>query len=201
MKRLAGFCIVGLLLLGGIKLKADELDFACQGTSDCSAAPGNGIVDLSSGNYMTSGEGIDVYDKYGKSGPYLSTVPFLLTFNTATGDISIDGTGIYAKQDFTGDIIAVFPPANTSKETELTIEAYWPTVPSKGRKWLGTKTGGDIASITIKPALVKTTTSGLATSVDVSIEPIPEPGSFVLVGTGLLTLATILRRRMRPARG
>jgi len=176
------------MLLVGAAAWADDIDFNCAGKG--SADPCTGTITKSGSNYSTTG--INVYDD---SGPYKDTVPFHLIFNTQTGSISIDGTGIYKGQNLLGDITS-WSVGNGSNSTDLSFVAVWPTLPPLVQKFLGSKTGLD-SGFVITSSLVTSRKAGSAASGDVLIEPTPEPASLALFGSGLLAIGGVLRRKLR----
>jgi len=186
LKKLALTCAAAMLLVGTAAW-ADDIDFDCSlGKSD----PCTGTITKSGSNYSTTG--INVYDD---SGPYKDTVPFRLIFNTQTGSISIDGTGIYKGQNLVGDITS-WSVGNGQNSTDLSFVAVWPTLPPLVQAFLGSKTGLD-SGFVITSSVVTSRKAGKATSGDVLIEPTPEPASLALFGSGLLAIGGALRRKLR----
>ncbi len=181
LKKLALTCTAAILL-AGTAAWADNIDFTCSLslTEHCT-----GSITQSGSNYSTSG--ISVFND---SGPYSASVPFELIFNTAVGAISIDGTGIYSGKNLVGDITS-FSVSKGKTTTDLSFTAVWPTLPALVQTELGSVTGLDSGFVI---ALNK---KGKAQSVDVVITPTPEPGSLALLGSGLLAIGGLLRRKLR----
>ena len=169
------------LAIGSISAKADNVDFTCSlsSTSHCT-----GTVVTSGVNHSSTG--IDVFND---SGPYNASVPFTLAFDTATGAISIDGTGIYVGEDLIGHITA-----STFLPGVVSFTADWPTLPAAVQAKLGTPTGLDGGSV-----IYLKTGIPAAQSVDVLITPTPEPGSLLLLGSGLVGIGGFLRRKLMRA--
>ena len=186
LKKLALTC-AAVVLLAGTAAWADDIDFDC---SLSKADHCTGTITKSGSNYSTSG--INVYDD---SGPYKTTVPFDLIFNTKTGSISIDGTGIYKGQNLLGDITS-FSVLNGKTTTDISFTAVWPTLPSKVQLFLGSKTGID-SGFVITSSLVTSKKGGKAASGDVLVTSTPEPASLALFGSGLLAIGGVLRRKLR----
>jgi len=185
LKRLALTCAAAMLL-AVTAAWASDVDF------DCSLNPADactGTITKSGSNYASTG--INVYND---SGPYSSTVPFTLAFNTATGSISIDGTGIYAGQNLLGNINS-FSVINGLSTTDLSFTATWSTLPPLVQTFLGSKTGIDSGSV-ITSSVVKVGEAGKAASGDILITPTPEPASLALFGSGLLAIGGALRRKL-----
>jgi len=161
-----------------------NVDFFCSlgGSSACT-----GSVTQSGTNFSSTG--IHVFND---SGPFSATVPFTLAFNTATNSISIDGTGIYTGMNLIGNIVS-FGISGTGTTRDFSLAVSWPTLPASVQAQLGSPTGQDTGFV------IYLTSSGLAQSVDVIITPTPEPASMFLVGTGLLAIGGLLRRKRRTA--
>ena len=175
--------LVSLLLTAPGVVAQTNVDFYCTlgGSSACM-----GSVVQSGTNFSTSG--ITVFND---SGPFIATVPFTWAFNTATGTISIDGTGMYSGMNLIGNILS-FGVSGSGTSKGFSLVADWPTLPTGVQTQLGTSTGQDSGFV------IYLTGTGAAESVDVLISaasPTPEPASMLLVGTGLLAIGGLLRRR------
>lgn len=180
--------LASVLLLAPGVFAQTNVDFFCSlgGSTACT-----GAVAHTGTNFSTSG--INVYND---SGPFTATVPFTLAFNTTSGSISIDGTGIYAGMNLIGKIIS-FASSFGGTSTDFSLVADWPTLPTAVQTQLGTSTGMDSGFV------IYLTSNGAAQSVDVlitpRISPTPEPASMLLVGSGLLAIGGLLRRRCATA--
>jgi hypothetical protein len=176
---------VFLLLSAPGVLAQTNVDFFCTPTPSPTGC--TGTVVTAGSNFSSTGISI-----FNDTGPYLSSVPFTLVFNTATGTVSIDGTGAYAGQNLIGTIMSfsIAPLGKTT--TDYSLVADWPTLPAAVQAQLGSLIGQD-------SAFVITLSGGKAGSVDVLITPpaapTPEPASMFLFGTGLLTIGAMIRRR------
>lgn len=160
---------VCLLLSAPGVLAQTPVDFFCT-LSAPSACTGTVVR---SGSNVSS-TGISVFND---SGPYMSTVPFTLAFDTLTGSVSVDGTGIYLGQDLVGHITASMV-AGTSF-TLVMFVSDWTSLPPLVQTQLGstTATGG---------GFVFAMTGGKPFSVDVAALPTPEPTSFFLCLGGIV---------------
>ena len=186
LKKLTLTCTAAMLL-AVTAAWADDIDFDCSlGSADACT----GTITESGSNYKTTG--INVYND---SGPYSATVPFKLIFNTLTGSVSIDGTGIYAGQNLLGDI-ASWSETNGKTTTDFSFTAVWPTLPPIVQTFLGSKTGID-SGFVITSSLVTSRKGGKAASGDILITSTPEPASLALFGSGLLAISSALRRKLR----
>ena len=175
-------CAAGMLiLLSGAGARAESVDFSC---SLSLMTPCSGTILQSGSNY--SSNGIDVFND---SGPYNSSVPFELMFNTATGVVKIDGTGIYAGQDLVGEMTG-FSTMSGHTTTDVSFTAVWPTIPPLVQAQLGSLTGTDSGFV------IALKGTGSAQSVDVLITSTPEPGSLAMLFAGLAAIGASLRRRL-----
>ena len=178
-----------LLLSAPGVLAQTNVDFYCTPNPSPTLSGCTGTVVTATDGVNFSSTGIHIFND---SGPYSSSVPFTLVFDTAAGTISIDGTGANTGQNLTGKIMSfsIAPLGKTT--TDFSIVADWPSLPAAVQAQLKTLTGED-------SAFVITLSGGKAGSVDVLItptpSPTPEPASMFLFGTGLLTIGAMIRRR------
>jgi PEP-CTERM motif-containing protein len=176
--------LASVLLVAPGVFAQTNVDFFCSlgGSTACT-----GSVAHAATNFSASG--ISVFND---SGPFTESVPFTLAFNTAAATISIDGTGMYAGMNLIGKIIS-FASSFGGSSTDFSLVADWPTLPAAVQTQLGTSTGMDSGFV------IYLSKTGGAQSVDVLITPrmstTPEPASMLLVGSGLLAIGGLLRRR------
>jgi hypothetical protein len=174
-------CIAALLCLllsaPGV-LAQTPVDFFCTfgGPSACT-----GTVARSGSN--VSSTGISVFND---SGPYLSTVPFTLAFNTLTGSVSVDGTGIYLGEDLVGHITTSMVAGKSF--TMIMFVSDWTSLPPLVQTQLGSTigTGG---------GFVFALASGRPFSIDAAALPTPEPTSFFLCLGGIVLVGI---KALRP---
>jgi hypothetical protein len=178
-----GIAVFVLLLLTAPGILAQtNVDFFCNLAAGSACT---GTVVQSGSNYSSSG-----ISTFNDSGPFGVTVPFMLAFDTATGTISIDGTGIFAGQDLVGHIISFSNTTGLTSSGFLFI-AVWPSLPSAVQTFMGSLGGVDMGFV------IYTSSSRNAQSVDVLISPTPEPTGMLLMGTGLLAIGGLLRKRLQ----
>jgi hypothetical protein len=160
--------------------KADGLyiDF-----SQCAAC--GGTVTASGGNFSTTGITLT---EISTPAFYPAGSMFTLVFDTATSFISITGLGPLSGEVSSGTITS-FSPGGGLSTTDLQFTAIWPTIPSDVQSYFNT-TGGWDSGFTIFLS-----SSGVATSTDVTITPTPEPAAPVLLSAGLLGLGFLIKRK------
>jgi len=117
---------------------------------------------------------------------------------------SVCGTlGCFSGTFITGDLSSVSPTTlvlqdsfiNGTFDPNLLAALGLPTTPTS-------YSGGLTANLIVTSGNCATATaespcSGTWTSADLSLQPVPEPGTLTLLGTGLLTVAGFLRRKLR----
>jgi len=175
-----------IVLLLGVLLAAPGVFAQTNVDFFCNLAPGStctGTVTHSGSNFSSSG--INVFND---SGPFSIAVPFTLAFNTATKSISLDGTGVDAGINLVGTIVSYMGIGSS-----VGLTANFTSLPASVQAQLGTATGSSTGFV------IYIAKNGTAQSVDLLIAPTPEPTSMLLVGTGLLAIGGLLRKRRTPA--
>jgi hypothetical protein len=166
------------------------VDFLC-GPLVC-----NGTVTavFSSGNLVSASDlgGITVINDSGPAddGGKLFTLLF---------DTSISGTNIAVTEQTGGDgstlagTITGFSGAQFGSSETVDLQVLWTGMPADFAAFLGSPTGtGFVDNIIL-------TLDGSAQSIDVNIQPTPEPGSLLLLGSGILSFGGLLRRKIFKA--
>ncbi len=176
--------MVCVLFLGAFvaSARADSLDFTC-GLGGC----GGTVTFATSGSFVTSASASNITNVVQILGGNFLGESFTLAFDTGAGTISLTGnsgdtlSGTFSGFGFSGC---------TTLECAIAAGATWNSLSSGVQTALGTTTGLDIALVGWSRS------NGAADSVDISVLAVPEPSSLALLGSGLLAIGGILRRRL-----
>lgn len=189
--RLGLMALVGLCVLVGFapSVRADTLViFGCDSVG--SAAPAcSGTLSVSGSNFSTSNIVI-----FNTSGQYPLATPFTLAFNTGVNNtITLtDGGSNVLTGTITSKSVGV-SSFNSSFDT-LTMNISWTSLPAPVCAAVGATApcagNGIFSSVTFQIS------GGTAKVVHVEIQPIPEPATMTLFGSGLVALGGLLRKKL-----
>lgn len=172
---------------------ADTLDFGCTGVANCNGS----ITDVFSGGVLLSATDLNGITVVNGGGPaddqglnftfaFDTTLPSS-PFNIILIEQGGDGSALL------GSILSFNGTQNVggSGFDIINLNVLWTNMSPDFATFLGAPSGlGPVfASIVIDK-------NGAANSVDIGINPTPEPGSLLLLGSGLLGVGGFLRRRI-----
>lgn len=169
--------------------KATSVDFLC-GPLICN---GNVTATFSGGTLVSASDlgGITVINDSGPADD--GGLLFTLLFDTSLPAPNI----AVAEQGGDGSILAGtivgFSGAQFGSSETVDLQVLWTGMPADFAAFLGSSTGtGFVDNIIL-------TLDGSAQSIDVNIQPTPEPGSLLLLGSGILSFGGLLRRKIFKA--
>jgi hypothetical protein len=164
--------------------KATPVVFSCASLASCS-----GSVAFSAGQASTTG--IKVRNTVGPADDLLKF--FTLTFNTSTNVAKlaeIAGDGSTLTGTIQGSLVS--PPTSPTGPSGVTLTVLFNSLPLDFQTFIGTTDGdGFISTFELHGNGV--------TNANATISPTPESASYLLMGTGMLLCALVLRSRKRSS--
>jgi hypothetical protein len=184
--------VVGLFILPFFvqSVHANSVDFGCTGILNCNGS----ITDVFSGGVFVSATdlgGITLVNGSGPAGDQGQNFGFIFDTTLSGTNIALfdDTTSLF---DLEGTILTATGVQNIGNSgfDTISLTVLWNNIAPDFAAFLGAPNGvGPVFNFVL-------TLNGAADSVDVAINPTPEPSSLLLLGSGLLGVGGFLRRRI-----